>query len=612
MSVNIQAAVLTNMVRWKSDVQSMKKVKEQMKKLRKESIGTVGSISPASANKAVASAKAVASQQMAAMNKVYNQGNKVKSGFNTGIVGTPSTKDWAAVTAAQMKQMNSVGKTQSEATRQAKEAALAEKRRLQLKKQSELALKREISGTMKLRDATFTISRMENLGVAARYKAIQQAKLLSNEYKKGNLDLSEMNQQMRFLVANTRKAEAQARRLKRETAKTKAQEGRKGGGALLGVGLGGYAVAGAVGGAYAAYSSASSSVDRAKQINKLNKAGTINSYESQALMRLVENKGIDANLESVFQDLQEKLGELVSQSTFDRRSGKLKGGGELTDVANDLFLPLGYTLKDIAKMSSSEFIVQMQLNGKALKKSAAEMRYYEETVNDLSRVSGLFANNGKEVIDTIQNMKKNGQMLSDEQLASLTKLRDWGLAVKEASQTLSDKFSISLSNAMGGTDGLATAMRQLTPLVEALGQACAHIIKLTGFSVNQLAEPKTQKELFQSVKEPSKRLNSNSNLIMGLSAWELLKNQFKDSKPVANSLTPQAMIPSAAAMRPQPYQASSQYQAPVNHITVKPADVHISTDVGRLEGVFSVLADNKIASFEERQMNDLMTSFSAR
>lgn len=353
-------------------------------------------------------------------------------------------------------------------------------------------------------------------------------------------------------------------------------------------------------------------VDRAKQINKLNKAGTINSYESQALMRLIENKGIDANLENILSDVLEKKGELTSQGTFDKKTGKLKGGGELTDTFNDLFLPLKYTLKDIEKMAPTEFIVQMKLNAKALKKSAAEQKYYEETVNDLSRISGLFANNGDEVISTIIDMKKNGQMLSDEQLASLTKLRDWGLAVKEASQTLSDKFSISLSNAMGGTDGLAEAMRQLTPLVEGLGKVIAHIIKLTGFSVNQLADPKTQKELFQSVKEPEKRLNSNSNLIMGLSAWELLKNQFKDSKPVANNMTPQAMIPSAAAMRPQPYQASSQYQAPVNHITVKPADVHISTDVGRLEGVFSVLADNKIASFEERQMNDLMTSYPAR
>ncbi|HDL7749593.1 TPA: hypothetical protein PXP51_001955 [Yersinia enterocolitica] len=609
MSVNIQAAVLTNMVRWKSDVNSLKKVRDEMKKLKASASGVLdNSITPKSASNSVKLAKASAQAQISAMKKVYGSA-ETKSGLGTGMLGKPP-KDWLQTSLLQTKAMEQTGKEQQAQTKAAKEAALEEKRKLQLKKQSELALKREINGTMKLRDATFTISRMENLSVGARYKAIQQAKLLSQEYKKSNLDLSEMNQQMKFLVANTRRAEATARRLKRETAKTKAAEGRKGGGALLGVGLGGYAVAGAVGGAYAAYSSASSSVDRAKQINKLGKAG-VDSYEAQALQRLVQTKGIDANLENVFQDLQEKLGELTSQGVMDKKTGKLKGGGELTDVANDLFLPLGYTLKDIAKMSSSEFIVQMKLNAKALNKSAESQRYYEETVNDLSRVSGLFANNGKEVIDTIQDMKSKGQMLSDEQLASLTRLREWGIAVSNSAQTLSDRFSVALSSAMGGADGLAEAMRQLTPLVEALGKAVAHIIKLTGFSVNQLAEPKTKAQLFESVKEPEKRLNSNSNLIMGLSAWELLKNQFKDSKPVANNMTPQAMIPSAAAMRPQPYQASSQYQAPVNHITVKPADVHISTDVGRLEGVFSVLADNKIASYNDRQINDLMTSYPA-
>ncbi len=603
MSVNIQAAVLTNLVKWRSDNASLKKIKDDMKRLKKEAAGILdNSITPRSAANSVKMAKQSAQAQVSAMKKVYGSAG-VKGGLSTGMLGNPQ-KGWLATSLAQTKAMEQTGKAQQEATRQAKDAALAEKRKLQLKKQSELALKKEINGTMKLRDATFTISRMENLGVAARYKAIQQAKLLSNEYKKGNLDLSEMNQQMRFLVANTRKAEAQARRLKRETAKTKAAEGRKGGGALLGVGLGGMAAAGAVGGAYAAYSSASSSVDRAKQINKLTKAGA-DSYEAQALQRLVQSKGIDANLENVFQDLQEKLGELTSQGVMDKKTGKIKSGGELSDVASDLFLPLGYTLKDIAKMSSSKFIVQMQLNGKALKKSAAQMRYYEETVNDLSRVSGLFANNGKEVIDTIKDMKSKGQMLTDEQLASLTKLREWGIAVSNAADTLGNKFTIALSEAMGGTDGLAEAMRQLTPLVEGLGKIIANIIKLTGFSVNQLAEPKTQKELFQSVKEPSKRLNSNSSLIMGLSAWELLKNQFRDSKP-AMVPTPQAML------SPTPYQPSSTYAAPKQTINVMPAPVSLSINGDELKGVFNLISENNINSYNDRQMNDLLSSYPAR
>lgn len=603
MSVNIQAAVLTNMVRWKSDTASLKKIKDDMKKLRKEASGVLdNSITPRSANKAITNAKANAQAQVRAMRKVYGSAG-AKGSLGTGMLGKPS-KDWLATSLAQSKAMEQTGKQQQAQTKATAEQALAEKRRLQLKKQSELALKKEINGTMKLRDATFSISKMENLGIAARYRAIQQAKLLSQEYKKGNLDLSEMNQQMKFLIANTRRAEAQARRLKRETTKTRAAEGRKGGGALLGVGLGGYAVAGAVGGAYAAYSSASSSVDRAKQINKLGKAG-VDSYEAQALQRLVQSKGIDANLENVFQDLQEKLGELTSQGTLDKKTGKLKGAGELTDTYNDLFKPLGYSIKDIAKMTSGEFVVNMVANGKHLKKSASEMRYYTETVNDLSRVSGLFADNGKEVIDTIIDMKKKGQMLSDEQLASLTRLREWGVAVSNAAESLGNKFTVALSDAMGGTDGLAEAMRQLTPLVEGLGKVIAHIIKLTGFSVNQFADPKTKAELFQSVKEPEKRLNSNSSLIMGLSAWELLKNQFKDSKP-AMVATPQAML------SPTAYQPSSQYSAPKQTINVMPAPVQLNIDGTKLEGVFNLISENNINSYNERQINDLMTSYPAR
>ncbi|HHE1453820.1 TPA: hypothetical protein ACO3C7_000614, partial [Yersinia enterocolitica] len=528
-----------------------------------------------------------------------------KGGLSTGMLGKPS-KDWLSTSLAQTKAMEQTGKAQQAQTQAAKESALAEKRKVQAKKQSELALKREISGTMKLRDATFTISRMENLSVGARYKAIQQAKLLSQEYKKSNLDLSEMNQQMKFLIANTRRAEAQARRLKRETAKTKAAEGRKGGGALLGVGLGGMTAA--VGGAYAAYSSASSSVDRAKEINKLTKAGA-DSYEAQALQRLVQTKGIDANLENVFQDLQEKLGELTSQGVMDKKTGKIKSGGELSDVASDLFLPLGYSLRDIAKMSSSEFIMQMQLNGKALKKSASEMRYYEETVNDLSRVSGLFADNGKEVIDTIGQMKKSGQMLTDEQLASLTRLREWGLAVSNASQTLGDKFTLALESSIGGSEGVAKAFRDVEPLIQGFGTALGKLTLLISWIVSKIPFLRSQEEIrADSIKNHQENLTKG-----GIRQWiaEVGRDGMKAYQPYANSLSPQAMIPSTSSLQPTPYQASSQYQAPVNHITVKPADVHISTDVGRLEGVFSVLADNKIASYNDRQINDLMTSYPA-
>ncbi|MHA3542446.1 hypothetical protein ACX1G6_17375 [Yersinia enterocolitica] len=604
----ITAATLRNVVRYDTDIQSLKRIKEQMKRLKKEASGVLdNSISPRSAASSVKLAKQSAQAQVSAMKKVYGSAG-VKGGLSTGMLGEPH-KDWLQTSLAQTKAMEQTGKAQQAQTKATAEQALAEKRRLQLKKQSELALKKEINGTMKLRDATFTISRMESLGVGQRYKAIQQAKLLSNEYKKGNLDLSEMNQQMRFLVANTRKAEAQARRLKAQQAKTKAQQGRKGGGALLGVGLGGYAVAGAVGGAYAAYSSASSSVDRAKQINKLGKAG-VDSYEAQALQRLVQTKGIDANLENVFQDLQEKLGELTSQGVMDKKTGKLKGGGELTDVANDLFLPLGYTLKDIAKMSSSEFIVQMKLNAKALNKSAESQRYYEETVNDLSRVSGLFANNGKEVIDTIQDMKKKGQMLSDEQLASLAKLREWGIAVSNASQTLGDKFTLALESSIGGSEGVAKAFRDVEPLIQGFGTALGKLTLLISWIVSKIPFLRSQEEIrADSLKTHQENLTKG-----GIRQWiaELGRDGMKAYNGSSSSLTPQAMIPTASSLQPTPYQPSSTYAAPKQTINVMPAPVSLNINGDELKGVFNLISENKIQEYNNNTMNDLLSSYPAR
>lgn len=69
------------------------------------------------------------------------------------------------------------------------------------------------------------------------------------------------------------------------------------------------------------------------------------------------------------------------------------------------------------------------------------------------------------------------------------------------------------------------------------------------------------------------------------------------------------MVPSASSLQPTPYQASSQYQAPVNHITVKPADVKLNIDSGKLEGVFNLISENNINSYNDNILNDINTSY---
>ncbi|OJB82060.1 hypothetical protein A9Q62_04390 [Yersinia ruckeri] len=207
-------------------------------------------------------------------------------------------------------------------------------------------------------------------------------------------------------------------------------------------------------------------------------------------------------------------------------------------------------------------------------------------------------------------MRSKGQLLTDEQVEQLVQLRAFGQAVGQAGQTLGDIFSIALSEAIDGSEGVGKSMKDLTPLIEALGTAVGKLTLLISWIVSKLPFLKTQ----ESIRAGSIKNNQENLTKGGIRQWiaEIGRDGMKAYNGSSSSLTPQAMIPTASSLQPTPYQASSQYQAPVNHITVKPADVHISTDVGRLEGVFSVLADNKIANFEERQMNDLMTSYLAR
>ncbi|HFF1619974.1 TPA: hypothetical protein ACGBIE_001952 [Yersinia enterocolitica] len=600
----ITAATLRNIVRYDNDIQSLKRVKEQMKKLRKESIGTVGSITPASANKAVANAKAVANQQMAAMNKVYNQGNKVKSGFGTDMVGKASTKDWAAVTAQQMKQMNSVGKTQSEAARQEKEAALAEKKRLAYRKALKEATDRDIAATMKLKNMTLDIARMDKLSTGEKMKAVQAAKALTQQYREQRLDMKELNFEAKRLLQTTRaisRSEAQARKQPRQPA-----VGAKGGrfGLAAGTGMAGIA---AMAGGFAAYSAAESSTDRAMLIKQMQKQD-VESFEAQALVRYAKKNNITKDPIDLLKDINEKKSELQLMGKPNPRTGEIQNGGEFADLYEKLLKPTGVTMKQIKDWSPTEFMVQVVESGKHLKKTNAEMVFFLEGVDDASLFFDAFKDQGKELVGTWLDMRSKGQLLTDEQIEQLVQLRAFGQAVGQAGQTLGDRFSIALSEAIGGSEGVGKSLKDLTPLIEALGTAVGKLTLLISWIVSKLPFLRSQEEIrADSIKNHQENLTKG-----GMRQWiaEIGRDGMKAySGSSSSSLTPQAMIPTASSLQPTPYQASSQYQAPVNHITVKPAEVKLNIDSGKLEGVFSVVASEHVSNYNEQVLNDINTSY---
>ncbi|EOD4083009.1 hypothetical protein ACOHX9_003997 [Yersinia enterocolitica] len=603
--MNITAAKLINIVKFDTDIQSLKRVKEQMKKLRKESIGTVGSISPASANKAVANAKAVASQQTAAISKVFNQASKVKSGFGTGIVGTPSTKDWAAVTAAQMKQMNSVGKTQSEATRQAKEAAQADKKRLAYRKALKEATDRDITATMKLKNMALDIGRMDKLSAGEKLKAVQAAKALSQQYREQRLDMKELNFEAKRLLQTTKaiaRSEAQARK--------QPHQPRQPAGGRFGLAAGtGLAGIGAMVGGYAAFSAAESSTGRAMLIKQMQKQD-VASFEAQALVRYAKFNNITKDPIDLLKDINEKKSELQLMGKPSQKTGEIQNGGEFADLYEKLLKKTGISMDDIKAMSPTEFMVQVVESGKQLKKTNAEMTYFLEGVDDASLFMDAFKDQGKLLVGTWEDMDRKGQLLTSSEVEQLVKLREFGQAVGAAGQTLGDRFSIALASAVGGSEGVGKSLKDLTPLIEALGTAVGKLTLLISWIVSKLPFLKTQEEIrADSLKTHQENLTKG-----GIRQWiaEVGRDGMKAYQPYANNMTPQAMIPSASSLQPTPYQASATYQTPKQTIQIMPSPVQLNINGDELKGVFNLVADNKIQEYNNNTMNDLLSSYPAR
>ncbi|EPV4541712.1 hypothetical protein [Yersinia rochesterensis] len=607
--MNITAATLTNMVKWKSDNASLKKIKDDMKRLKKEASGVLdNSITPRSAASSVKMAKQAAQAQVSAISKVYNQASKVKSGFGTGMVGTQSTKDWAAVTAAQMKQMNSVGKTQSEAARQAKEAALADKKRLAYRKGLKEATDRDIAATMKLKNMSLDIARLDKLSAGEKLKAVTAAKALSQQYREQRLDMKELNFEAKRLLQTTRaiaRSEAQARKQPRQP---RQPAGAKGGrfGLAAGTGMAGI---GAMVGGFAAYSAAESSTDRAMLIKQMQKQN-VESFEAQALVRYAKKNNITKDPIDLLKDINEKKAELTEMGKVNPKTGEIQNGGEFADLYEKLLKKTGISMADIKAMSPTAFMVQVVESGKQLKKTNAEMVFFLEGVDDASLFMDAFKDQGKELVNTWENMRSKGQLLTNSEIEQLVKLREFGQAVGQAGQTLGDRFSLALASAVGGSEGVGKSMKDLTPLIEALGTAVGKLTLLISWIVSKLPFLRSQEEIrADSIKNHQENLTKG-----GIRQWiaEVGRDGMKAYQPYANNMTPQAMVPTASSLQPTPYQASATYQTPKQTINVMPAPVSLNINGDELKGVFNLVADKKINEYNDNILNDINSSYLAK
>lgn len=168
-------------------------------------------------------------------------------------------------------------------------------------------------------------------------------------------------------------------------------------------------------------------------------------------------------------DVRERLGESISNSTFDQKSGKWKGGNGAVDNVMNLF---GWNIDQLKQFQDNplDFIQATVNEGQRRGMSQASIGHLiEDYGDDLMHYTDMFMNNGAEFIKTLRQLKESGQTLNDEQIKQIMEYGD--LSTKMAA--LTNGLDINLFT--GFMDGFGKSGDQLTENTKNLNES-AHLL----------------------------------------------------------------------------------------------------------------------------------------
>ncbi|EKQ7997560.1 hypothetical protein ACHCAK_19760 [Raoultella ornithinolytica] len=467
MATKVEAATLVNRIVYKSDLNSLKKVRNDMKKLQKDFSKTEGTIAKA---------------KMQAQKQVYT---------------------------AQMQQQRQVQQQQKQAAKQAavdakakaneqKKLAAAQSRaaKIQMQQQQKQASVAE-NARLKERKALFDIGRIEGLNGAQRFTAARHAQNLVSQYQQGVLSLKDLNQQMAIHMTQQKALARQQRR----QAKQSGQPHRKGSSGWLsrqasafipGEILGPTAAAYAAQQAYQIMAGTLAGAIERNQGRKMISSMGGNPLEADAArMETLKRTGFSMSYEKysdISKDTQDKIGQLsLGQWTKDKQGkASFSGGGEMSDWLQIMVNRGGYSQEGALKtLQNIKGPVELAVLLKSLQKSAklteSEFTALAEVINDFSYLAKSVDSSGKNVIDTMNLLVNSGLALNSQQQKSIDNLSQMSIVFDNARNALGDQFAASFSKALEdlgiNTQNLSSEMGSLVPLVKDLGTGTAQTVK---------------------------------------------------------------------------------------------------------------------------------------
>ncbi|HBQ6663674.1 TPA: hypothetical protein L8N81_003734 [Klebsiella pneumoniae] len=463
----VTAATLVNRIVYKSDLNSLKKVRNDMKKLQQEF---------SKSNNQVAKVKQQADKQ------VHQQ--QLKQQRDIDKQQKQAAKQQAADAKAKQIEARKLAAAQSSAAK------------IQMQQQAKTA---KISENARLaeRKALFDISRLEGLNGAQRFTAARHAQNLVSQYQQGVLSLKDLNQQMAIHMTQ-QKALA---RHQRKQAKQSGQPPKRGSSGWLsrqanafipGEILGPTAAAYAAQQAYQIMAGTLAGAIERNQGRKMISSMGLNPLEADAaiqetLKRTGFNMGYE-KISDIAKDTQDKIGQLsLGQWTKDK-TGKasFSGGGEMADWLNIMVNRGGYTQQGaLATLRNVKGPVELAVLLEGLRKSAkltdSEFTALAEVINDFSYLAKSVDASGQNVIDTMNTMVNSGLALNSQQQKSIDNLSQMSIVFDNARNALGDQFAASFSKGLDdlgiNTQNLSSEMGSLVPLVKDLGMGTAQTVK---------------------------------------------------------------------------------------------------------------------------------------
>ncbi|HCD3625211.1 TPA: hypothetical protein NBO44_004817 [Klebsiella variicola] len=469
MSVNVKAATLTNLVKYKTDRASLRSVRDDMKKLQKDFSKTEGTIAKA---------------KMQAQKQAYT---------------------------AQMQQQKQVQQQQKQAAKQQaadakskaneqKKLAAAQARALKIQQQQQ-AKTAKISENARLaeRKALFDIGRLQGLNGTERFQAIKHAQGLIDSYKNQTITLRDLNQQLSQYLTTQRSIARNNSKQAKQSGKGK-KSGSSGwvarnASAILPVDqlLGPTAAAFMGQQAYQIISGTLAGAIERNQGRKMISSMGLNPLEADAaIQETLKRTGFNMSYEKISdiaKDTQDKIGQLsLGEWKTDKKTGQssYSGGGEMGDWLQMMVNRGGYTQQGaLATLRNVKGPVELAVLLEGLRKSAkltdSEFTALAEVINDFSYLAKSVDASGQNVIDTLNTMVNSGLALNSQQQKSIDNLSQMSIVFDNARNALGDQFAASFSKGLENlginTQNLSSEMGSLVPLVKDLGTGTAQTVK---------------------------------------------------------------------------------------------------------------------------------------